>query len=314
LLTGAGSTITSNAAATIQDSGGTVLGSVAAGQGVGFSRQADGSVAASWPGQSANGNPLRLVPAPGGILLVSGSNRHYRGEIWVHGVPKGLDVVNHLNIEEYLRGLGEVPSSWPVDAIAAQTVAARSYALYHFNGGGEYDGDDTTAFQVYLGSDRETASQNQAVAATAGQAVFYSGSIADTVYSSSDGGHTQCASQEWGAGESPCTPAYLKGVIDNYDVSPLHTWYTPPHTLAEIQGYLGATYNATSCGSLAGFDLSQRDSSDRLKSVRLVGSSGTCSVTPAAFINAINAGSPANFVVYGDMFGVTPGNGAWPYW
>ena len=96
--------------------------------------------------------------------------------------------------------------------------------------------------------------------------------------------------------------------------NPLHTWYTPPHTLAQIQGYLGSTYNAGQCGTLTAFDLSDRDASDRLNHVRMVGSTGVCTVTPGAFIRAINAGSPADFVVYGEMFGVTPGSHAWRYW
>ena len=311
-LTGAGPSITPQAAASIQDSGGAVKGSVAAGQAVAFSRQPDGTVAASWPGGTATGNPLRLVPAAGSTFQVSGTGRHYRGEAWVSG-GSGLAIVNHVDLEDYLRGLAEVPSSWPVGAIAAQIVAARSYALYHL-GGGTYDGDDTTAFQVYQGSDREAASQNQAVQATLAQVLSYNGGIVDAVFSSSDGGHTECASAIWGQGDTPCTPAYLRGVIDNYDVSPLHTWYTPPHTVAEIQSYLGATYNAASCGTLTGFNLGQRDASDRLKAVGLVGTTGTCTVSPSTFIAAINRGSPANFVVYGSMFGVTPGNHGWPYW
>ena len=172
----------------------------------------------------------------------------------------------------------------------------------------------TTAPAPSAGSDRETASQNSAVNNTRGQAIFAGGSIIDAVFSSSDGGHTECASAVWGNGDNPCTPSYLRGVIDNYDVSPLHTWYTPPHTWGEIQAYLGSTYNAGACGTLTGLDLSDRDASDRLNHVRMVGTAGTCTVTPGAFIRAINAGSPADFIVYGDMFGTNPGNRAWPYW
>jgi hypothetical protein len=84
--------------------------------------------------------------------------------------------------------------------------------------------------------------------------------------------------------------------------------------VSQIQAYLGSAYNAAQCGSLKAFDLSDRDASDRLNHVRMVGSAGVCTVTPGAFIRAVNAGSPADFVVYGEMFGVTPGGRAWPYW
>jgi stage II sporulation protein D len=311
-LTGAGRTVTPRgSSATIQDTAGNNLGSIGQDQGVNFTPNGDGSVSASWPGGSASGRPLRLVPS-GGIFQVSGTNRRYRGDAWADN-SSGFRIVNHVDTESYLQGLSEVPSSWPLNAIEAQIVAARTYALYHL-GGGAYDLDDGTNSQVYNGVDRETAAQNAAVNATRGQGIFYQGSIISAVYSSSDGGHTQCASAVWGNGDNPCTPPYLRGVIDNYDVSPLHTWYTPPHTWAQIQAYLGSTYNAGACGSLTGLDLSDRDASKRLNHVRMVGTSGTCTVTPGAFIRAINAGSPADFIVYGDMFGTTPGNRAWPYW
>jgi stage II sporulation protein D len=310
-LTAAGGGITPRfSTATVQDVSGNVLGHLAQDQTATFSRNSDGSISASWAGGSAHSTTLRLVP--GIAFQVSGSGTRYRGEAWVDG-SSGFKVIDHVELESYLQGIAEVPSSWPLNAIAAQMVAARTYALYHL-GGGLYDVSDTTASQVYGGLDRETSSQNAAVAATHLQGVFYSGQIIDAVFSSSDGGHTQCASAEWGSGDSPCTPSYLSGVIDNYDVSPLHTWYTPPHTLGEVQGYLGSTYNAAQCGTLRSFDLSSRDASDRLNTVRMIGSNGVCTLTPGAFIRAINAGSPADFVVYGEMFGVTPGSHAWPYW
>lgn len=313
-LTQAGGSITPRfSGGTVEDVAGSVLGTVAQDQVVAFSRNGDGTISASWAGGSAHSSTLRLIPMGGGVFQVSGSGTRYRGEAWVDGGSGSLKVIDHVELESYLQGIAEVPSSWPINAIAAQVVAARTYALYHL-GGGLYDVDDTTSSQVYGGLDRETASQNAAVATTHLQGVFAGGQIIDAVFSSSDGGHTQCASAEWGSGDNPCTPSYLSGVIDNHDVSPLHTWYTPPHSLGEIQGYLGSAYSAAQCGTLTAFDLSDRDRSDRLNKVRMVGTSGVCTATPGAFIRAINAGSPSDFIVYGEMFGTTPGNGGWPYW
>jgi stage II sporulation protein D len=318
----AGTTITPRSGgATIVDAMGAPIGGVVPDQPVSFTRNGDGSVSAGWAGHSARAALLRLVPSPGGIFQVSGSGTHYRGEAWVDG---SLKVINHVELESYLQGISEVPSSWPLDAIAAQTVAARSYAVYHLGGGGPYDVDDTTNFQVYRGVDRETASQNAAVAATRLQGAFANGRIIDAVFSSSDGGHTQCASAEWGSGDNPCTPSYLSGVIDNYDKSPLHTWYTNAYTPAQIQQFLvkaaadgHPAYDPNRCGMLVGFDLSDRDRSDRLNTVKMIGTRGVCVASPGAFMRAandINNGSPADFVVYSEMFGVTPGNRGWPYW
>ncbi|HEV3232705.1 MAG TPA: SpoIID/LytB domain-containing protein, partial [Candidatus Dormibacteraeota bacterium] len=326
-LHAAGATVTpEQAPATLQDTTGRVLGTVAAGQGVAMSAQSDGSVVGKWAGGQARAKPLRLVPAAGGVFQVSGNR--YRGEAWADA-GSGLRIIDHVDIEAYLQGLGEVPSSWPVVAIEAQTVAARTYALYHLSSSGAYDVDDTTAYQVYLGVDRESANQDSAVAGTRGQVLLYQGQLIDAFFSSSDGGHSQCASAEFTYPYNPqqdganCTPGYLKGVIDNYDFprsssdpqgDPLQTWYTPAYTLAQIQQFMGSAYNAAQCGGLTGFDLTDRDASDRLNTVRMVGSRGVCTLSPGAFIRAFNAGSPKDAIVWGEMFGVTPGNRAWPYW
>ena len=321
-LTGAGTpaavTITPRyGGATMLDSAGTPIASVGPDQAVAFSRNGDGSISAAWAGGSARSAPLRLVPA-GGVFQVSGSGTRYRGDAWVDGGSGGLKGINHVELESYLQGISEVPSSWPINAIAAQMVAARSYALNHL-GGGLYDMDDTTNFQVYRGLDRETGPQNAAVGATRQQGILYGGQIITAVFSSSDGGHSQSAVDEWGTNYP-----YLTGVIDNYDVSPLHTWYTNAYTPAQIQQFLvkaaangHPAYDPARCGNLVGFDLSDRDRSNRLNTVKMLGTGGVCTATPGAFMRAandINNGSPADFVVYGEMFGVTPGNRGWPYW
>ncbi|HEY8740609.1 MAG TPA: SpoIID/LytB domain-containing protein [Candidatus Dormibacteraeota bacterium] len=313
-LHAAGATVTPLfAGATLEDSGGASLGHVGADSAVNFSRNGDGSIAAVWNGGgNAQASPLRLVPDTAGVFKVSGSGARYRGEAWVDG-SSGLKVINHVAVEDYLEGLAEVPSSWPLNAISAQIVAARTYALYHLSSG-LYDVEDTTASQVYGGYDREVPQQTAAVANTKGQAIFSQGHLIDAVFSSSDGGHTECASAEWGQGDNPCSPSYLRGVIDNYDVSPLHTWYTPPHKVSEVQGYLmaGGVYNAGQCGVLDHFAIT-RDASDRARKVDMVGDKGTCTAGVNDFITGLNKGSPSDFIVYGEMFGVTPGNRAWPY-
>ncbi|MFN2466460.1 MAG: SpoIID/LytB domain-containing protein [Candidatus Dormibacteria bacterium] len=298
--------------ATIEDLAGASLGHVAEGTAVNFTRSPDGSIEAAWAGGAARSGTLRLVPDTAGVFQVGGSGTRYRGEAWLDG-SSGLKVINHVPVESYLQGLAEVPSSWPLNAIAAQIVAARTYALYHL-GGGTYDVTDTTASQVYGGFDRETPQQNAAVAASRGQALYVQGHLIDAVFSSSDGGHTECASAEWGQGDNPCSPSYLRGVIDNYDVSPLHTWYTPAHKLSEIQGYLmaGGVYNGSQCGVLDHFVFT-RDASNRVRQVQMVGDKGACASGIADFMSGLNRGSPSDFIVYGEMFGVTPGSRSWPY-
>src|SRR5262249_9503188 len=105
----------------------------------------------------------------------------------------GVHVINDLNLEDYVRGLSEVPSSWPAEALKAQAIAARSYALWTLSTKPTIC--PTTACQVYTGMDKENAPYGAqwvaAVQATAGQVLLYQGKPIMAMYSSSDGGHTK---------------------------------------------------------------------------------------------------------------------------
>src|SRR5207245_9096052 len=130
-----------------------------------------------------------------------------------------------LRTRGYLRGRGGVPPSRPLEAIKAQTVAARCYALTHLGSTALYDVDDTTQFQVYRGVDRESGSQNAAVDQTAGQVLMYGGRVIEAFFSASDGGHTAHVSDVFGG--SLATSPYLSGVLAPWHtVAPCHSCYT----------------------------------------------------------------------------------------
>lgn len=108
--------------------------------------------------------------------------------------------VNVLSLEQYLRGVvpREVPSSWPAEALAAQAVAARTYAAFERAGATSYyDLCDTTSCQVYGGVAAEQATTNAAVKATKRKVVLYQGQPAFTQFSSSNGGHSTAGSQPY---------------------------------------------------------------------------------------------------------------------
>ena len=86
---------------------------------------------------------------------------------------------------------GEMPSLWHSEALKAQAVAARSYALVTDRGGDVFDQYPDTRSQVYRGVSSETSSTNAAVAATAGEVVKYQGKTAVTYFFSTSGGHTE---------------------------------------------------------------------------------------------------------------------------
>ena len=134
-----------------------------------------------------------------------------------------LRAVNSVGLEGYLFGVvpSEMPNTWLPEALKAQAVAARSYALAVRKTNSWFDLYADTRSQVYLGIAHEKPSTTAAVQATAGQVVLYEGRVATTYFYSSSGGRTAAANDVW---QGPPVP-YLVSVDDPYDtISPYHRW------------------------------------------------------------------------------------------
>lgn len=168
-------------------------------------------------------------------------------------------IIAGMNMQQYLYGLGEVPSSWPMEALKTQAVAGRSYAAEKIprsrNNPSICNCDlyATTSDQVFVGYEKVLGASGsrwaQAVDATDGICVIYSGRIAAAYYSASSGGHTENNEYVWGG--SPV--GYLRGVTDPWDwVSPTFTW-TKTYGLEELQNLLNANPD-TSVGDLTNFE------------------------------------------------------------
>jgi stage II sporulation protein D len=166
--------------------------------------------------------PLEFRP---GATAVALNGRGYRGSFRVLKLPGAkIRVVNVVGLDLYLRGVvpSEMPKTWAAEALKAQAVAARSYALSHLHAGGGFDVYPDTRDQVYLGIQHEAPSTNSAVGATAGQVVFYKGKVASTYFFSTSGGRTASVQDLYP--NSPAIP-YLVSVADPYDtISPYHDW------------------------------------------------------------------------------------------
>jgi SpoIID/LytB domain protein len=161
--------------------------------------------------------PLLFQPGGSPLQLV----RHYRGSIQVDVVGGGLRAVNVVGLEQYLYGVvpSEMPFQWAPEALKAQAVVARSYALATKRSGA-FDLYPDTRSQMYLGYDHETQETNAAVDATAGKVLLYNGQVAKTYFFSTSGGRTASAQDVWGT-----AIPYLVSVADPYDtISPYHTW------------------------------------------------------------------------------------------
>jgi len=173
------------------------------------------------PAKPAKALPGPLTFRPGTTPLWL--RNPYRGTFTVSASGKKLTVVNTVGIEGYTRGVvsSEMPHDWPLEAVKAQAVAARSYALNHRRGG-TFDVYSDTRDQVYGGITAETPVGDQAVAQTKRQVLLYGGKVASTFFFSSSGGRTANVTDVF-TNAKP-TP-YLVSVRDPWDIySPYHDW------------------------------------------------------------------------------------------
>ena len=138
-------------------------------------------------GQSFPANTF-IEPEPGGLLYLN--NRPYRGKLLISSDGSTLHAVNYINLRHYLYSVvaSEVSASWSPEAIKAQAVAARSYALtYYFKPANpRYHIGSDEYFQVYSGTQREDDRSNQAVDLTSGEYVSYKGGVVESLYAASD--------------------------------------------------------------------------------------------------------------------------------
>jgi len=225
-------------------------------------------------------SPLTVTGSPAAIKLLgrSGnatSNGSYRGNLQIRPSSLGgLNAINQVDLEDYVRGVvaGESPAHWPAEALRAQAVAARTYAITTSKGGAGFDQYADTRSQVYNGISGERATTNAAVDATRGRVVTYKAKPVVTFYFSTSGGRTENIENAFvGAPRKP----WLKSVEDPYDeLSPHHDWVVQL-SLAEARRRLGGLVK----GSLRRIRVLKRGRSPRVVRARIVGTRGTSHTT-----------------------------------
>jgi SpoIID/LytB domain protein len=220
-----------------------------------------------------------LLSAPGSPTINVIGKGTYRGTLEVRPSGAGLNAVDAIDLEDYVRGVvsRESPSSWPIEALKAQAVAARSYAIADAVRGLGYTLYDDTRSQAYGGVAAETAKTDQAVAATALQVVLYKGKVAQTFFFSTSGGHTENNEfSSLGFGQPPIP--YLRGVDDPYEAdagSPYEHWKRKFSV-----GRMGAALRGVGLrGRLRKIVVKQRGASPRIVYAKLIGSRGKTRVT-----------------------------------
>ncbi|MEK3749495.1 SpoIID/LytB domain-containing protein [Paenibacillus sp. FSL E2-8871] len=151
---------------------------------------------------SGNDAKFLAVGNEAGIQLEERSKRTYRGNMELSNLRGSLAVINEVPLEQYLYAVvgGEVSSSWPDEALKAQAVAARSYAMAQGNRFEVANVVDSTLSQVYNGIGSEAPVIIKAVDATAGEVLMSGGKVIEAVFSSNSGGVTSDPSEVWGNG------------------------------------------------------------------------------------------------------------------
>jgi stage II sporulation protein D len=217
------------------------------------------------------------------------NNKPYRGLAELTVADKGILVVNQLPLEEYLVGLinCEISSAWPIEAVKAQAVIARTYALNKKKSRmlSTFHLESSVIDQVYEGSLVEDSRSRRAVSETEGEVLIFDGAIIQAFYHSSCGGRTEASQNIWGY-----SIPYLKGVECQYcQTSPTGTVWAYKLFLGEIEERLLSAGHKVS--GLYDIRPGTSNSRGRLKQVILMTTKGNSTLSGEQFRKAIGYSS-----------------------
>ena len=156
--------------------------------------------------------------------IINVENTSYRDYITFSRKEDELIVINSIRLQNYLYGVvpKEMYPSWPLEALKAQAVAAKSYTLYNINkhANDGYNLCDTTHCQVYGGYSSENIMTNRAVDETVGRILMYNDKFVEAIYHSSSGGYTENSENVYSN-----TIPYLRGIKDEFSLdAPNNSW------------------------------------------------------------------------------------------
>lgn len=277
----------SSTSALVKDGAGKVLGSIEAMDALSAQSSKGGVSFKQW-----NSSQITIEPSAGGFVWIG--DRWYRGRVRLINTGKGVMAINHIDMESYLYSVvgAEAIATWPLEALKAQAVAARTYAIYKSSVSGNrfYDLDTTTATQVYKGLDTEFYSTLQAVDATKGQVMTYNGKAILAAFHSSSGGHTENVEDVW---SSPLP--YLRGVVDYDQLSPVFQW-TKSFSSNQLSRLIGGV------GTIKTMIPEKTTPHGRVVTMRIVGTAGTKRISGTDLRKALDLRST--------LFSVSASNGS----
>ena len=236
-------------------------------------------------GKEFGANAISLEPVGGSRVYING--RIFRGEIRVFEDGRKLTVVNAVDLEEYLYGVmrNEVSTWWPMEALKAQAIAARTYALSQINEskGKDYDVTADVGSQVYGGIFSEKWRTNRAVDETRDKVLTYNGAIFPAFFHATCGGSTFDAAYLWNIDLPP-----LKGVKCRWCRKSPHFYWEKWMPVKEAEQKLAAA--GYSVGDIIGFEASKRDPfSARILELKVKGSMGDAAILAKDFRRIIGA-------------------------
>jgi stage II sporulation protein D len=235
----------------------------------------------NWPVQAINsqlyidgqavGKSLTLEPTDGNLM--TWDNTYYRGALRLTASDNTFKIINVVDLESYLRGVvaAEMPGSWPLEALKAQAVAARTYVLYSMKPSNDYDICATIDCQKYSGTAKEHPSSDQAVYETAGQVLTYGGAFAKTYFHSDSGGVLASPKEVWGGAAD-----YLVAHNDVEYSTPHRNWERSldPSDVANVLAGYGRNVGTPSSMQIVSYT-----ASGRVWEMTVTGSSGSVSLS-----------------------------------
>ena len=205
-------------------------------------------------------------------------------------------LIARLGFEDYLLGLGEVPASWPMEAMRAQAVAARTYAAYalvHYKRRADCNCDlsDGPSDQTYIGYNREAGTDGRrwvkASRSTAREVVTYNGALIQAFYAASDGGHSDSVEDVWHGGNPAYKIRWLTGVCDPGEWTDANPWtdWTKRYSASDLTSRLGPYIG--SIGTVRRFGAIRRGGGGRIISAVVIGSNGRDRISGSSLKSAL---------------------------
>jgi len=247
------------------------------------------SVVTTYKGQILIGGKLfntykvSLASGDGGLILIDG--RRFRGEIqFIINSDAKLLVVNNIDLEDYVKGIlyHEASHYWPMEALKAQAIVSRTYAVFQRqeNKGRNFDVTSDIYSQVYGGRASERYRTNKAVEETKGIVLTFQGKVFPTYFHATCGGHTEDASVLWNTDLPP-----LKGVVCNFCRQSEHFKWHYVLSLEEIKKELNQA--GFKIGNIFDLVVLNRDNSGRVTDLSIVSSSGIVKIPAKDFRGAL---------------------------